>query len=95
MEPYSIDFKSVIKGESRIWNIANDVIVLHLRHLRRILQSYVNYYHTWRTHRSLEGDGCAQTSAGTASRGGARSKAARSWRLASSLQADGGLIGEP
>jgi hypothetical protein len=30
--------------------------VLHLRHLRRILQSYVNYYHNWRTHRSLEMD---------------------------------------
>lgn len=56
MESYSIDFKSVIKGEYHIWNIANDVIVLHLRHLRRILQSYVNYYHNWRTHRSLEMD---------------------------------------
>jgi transposase InsO family protein len=34
----------------------NDVIVLNERHLRRILQSYVDYYHNWRTHRSLEMD---------------------------------------
>jgi transposase InsO family protein len=32
------------------------VIVLHERHLRRVLQSYVAYYHHWRTHRSLEMD---------------------------------------
>jgi transposase InsO family protein len=34
----------------------DDVIVLNEWHLRRILQSYVDYYHTWRTHRSLEMD---------------------------------------
>jgi putative transposase len=34
----------------------NDVIVLDERHLCRVLQSYVNYYHDWRPHRSLEMD---------------------------------------
>jgi transposase InsO family protein len=34
----------------------NDVIVLNEQHLRRVLHSYVAYYHTWRLHRSLEMD---------------------------------------
>ena len=34
----------------------NDVIVLNETHLRRILRSYGDYYHTWRTHWSLEMD---------------------------------------
>jgi putative transposase len=34
----------------------NEVIVLNERHLRRVLQSYMHYYHHWRTHRSLEMD---------------------------------------
>jgi transposase InsO family protein len=34
----------------------NNVIVLNERHLRRILQSYVGDYHTWRVHRSLDMD---------------------------------------
>ncbi len=34
----------------------NDVIVVNERHLRRVLQSYVAYYHHWRTHRSLDMD---------------------------------------
>ena len=34
----------------------NDVIVLNEQHLKRLLRSYVGYYHTWRTHRSLEMD---------------------------------------
>ena len=34
----------------------NEVIVLNERHLRRVLQSYVHYYHHWRTHRSLAMD---------------------------------------
>jgi transposase InsO family protein len=34
----------------------NDVIVLNEGHLRRILRSYVSYYHTWRIHRSLDMD---------------------------------------
>jgi transposase InsO family protein len=29
------------------------IIVLNERHLRRVLQSYVDYYHAWRTHLSL------------------------------------------
>jgi hypothetical protein len=32
------------------------VIALHERHLCRVRQSYVDYYHHWRTHRSLEMD---------------------------------------
>ena len=34
----------------------NDVIVLNEQHLKRLLRSYVGYYHTWRTHRSLAMD---------------------------------------
>jgi len=32
------------------------VIVLHERHLRRLLTRYFHYYHHWRTHRSLDMD---------------------------------------
>ncbi len=32
------------------------VIVLHERHLRRLLTDYFQYYHHWRTHRALEMD---------------------------------------
>jgi hypothetical protein len=32
------------------------VIVLNERHLRRVLHSYVEYYHVWRTHLALEMD---------------------------------------
>jgi putative transposase len=32
------------------------VIVLHERHLRRLLSSYFQYYHHWRTHRALDMD---------------------------------------
>ena len=32
------------------------VIVLHEPHLRRVLRSYMKYYHTWRVHRSLDMD---------------------------------------
>jgi hypothetical protein len=34
----------------------NDVVVLNERHLRRVLRSYVGYYHIWRVHRSLDRD---------------------------------------
>ena len=34
----------------------NDVVVLNERHLRRVLRSYVDYYHVWRVHRSLDMD---------------------------------------
>ena len=37
-------------------DVLNDVIVLNERHLRRVLHSYVSYYHTWRVHRSLNMD---------------------------------------
>ena len=32
------------------------VIVLHERHLRRLLTDYFRYYHDWRTHRALDMD---------------------------------------
>jgi len=32
------------------------VIVLHERHLRRLLTEYFRYYHRWRTHRALDMD---------------------------------------
>jgi putative transposase len=32
------------------------VIVLHERHLRRLLTDYFRYYHDWRTHRTLDMD---------------------------------------
>src|ERR671924_228333 len=32
------------------------VIVLHERHLRRLLTEYFRYYHDWRTHTALEMD---------------------------------------
>jgi transposase InsO family protein len=32
------------------------VIVLNEPHLRRVLRSYMEYYHTWRVHRSLDMD---------------------------------------
>jgi putative transposase len=32
------------------------VIVLHERHLRRLLDGYFQYYHHWRTHRALDRD---------------------------------------
>jgi transposase InsO family protein len=34
----------------------NHVIVLNEPHLRRVLRSYMEYYHTWRVHRSLDMD---------------------------------------
>jgi transposase InsO family protein len=34
----------------------DNVIVLHERHLRRVLRSYIDFYHGWRVHRSLEMD---------------------------------------
>ena len=37
-------------------DVLNDMIVLNERHLRRVLQSYVSYDHTWRVHRSLNMD---------------------------------------
>ena len=32
------------------------VIVLNERHLKRLMSSYLDYYHLWRTHQSLNGD---------------------------------------
>jgi transposase InsO family protein len=34
----------------------DDIIVFNERHLRRVLVSYLRYYHRWRVHQSLEMD---------------------------------------
>ena len=36
--------------------LLDHVVVLNERHLRRLLKTYGDYYHQWRTHWSLEGD---------------------------------------
>ena len=36
--------------------LLDHVIVLNERHLKRLLSSYLDYYHPWRTHRSLDQD---------------------------------------
>ncbi len=36
--------------------ILNHVIVLYEAHLRRLISRYIDYYHHWRTHRSLDMD---------------------------------------
>ncbi len=36
--------------------LLDHVIVLNRRHLKRLLSSYLDYYHPWRTHRSLDQD---------------------------------------
>ena len=49
--PYAERVIGSIRRES-----LNHVIVLNEQHLCRVLQSYMDYYHHWRTHRSLEMD---------------------------------------
>jgi hypothetical protein len=36
--------------------LLDHVVVLNEKHLKRLLSAYLNYYHPWRTHRSLAGD---------------------------------------
>jgi hypothetical protein len=36
--------------------LLDHVIILYDRHLKRLLSSYLDYYHSWRTHRSLDQD---------------------------------------
>jgi len=36
--------------------LLDHVVVLNQRHLKRLLFSYLDYYHPWRTHRSLDQD---------------------------------------
>ncbi|TDI89132.1 MAG: hypothetical protein E2O75_07955 [Chloroflexi bacterium] len=36
--------------------LLDHVIVLNQRHLKQLLASYLDYYHPWRTHRSLDQD---------------------------------------
>ena len=44
------------------------VIVLHERHLRRLLTDYFHYYHRWRTHLALD-DGLSGAAARPTARG--------------------------
>ena len=54
-KPWQNPFAERIIGSIRR-ECLDHVIVLNERHLKRILSSYFNYYHTWRTHLSLEMD---------------------------------------
>ncbi|MDP6182230.1 MAG: integrase core domain-containing protein [Gammaproteobacteria bacterium] len=36
--------------------LLDHVVILNDRHLKRLLSSYLDYYHPWRTHRSLDED---------------------------------------
>ena len=54
-KPWQNPFAERIIGSIRR-ECLDHVIVLNERHLKRILSSYLNYYHTWRTHLSLEMD---------------------------------------
>ena len=36
--------------------LLDHVVVLSERHLKRLLSTYLDYYHPWRTHQSLDGD---------------------------------------
>jgi putative transposase len=44
-------------------DVLDHVIVLNEWHVRRTLRTYVDYYHHWRTHLSLEMDAPASRSA--------------------------------
>jgi putative transposase len=66
----SLDIDEVITAPASPWQNAyvervigtlrrelfNHVIVFSERHLKILLSSYLDYYHTWRTHQSLEND---------------------------------------
>ncbi len=52
---------SILTGRERVIGtlrreIYDHVIVLNERHLKRLMSSYLNYYHPWRTHQSLNSD---------------------------------------
>ncbi|MDJ0889917.1 MAG: integrase core domain-containing protein [Gammaproteobacteria bacterium] len=36
--------------------LLDHVVILNRRHLKRLLSSYLDYYHPWRTHGSLDQD---------------------------------------
>ncbi len=38
------------------WEFLDHVVVLNEKHLKRLLSAYLDYYHPWRTHRSLDQD---------------------------------------
>ena len=78
--PYAERIIGSIRGER-----LDEVIVLNERHLRRVLQSYVDYYRHWRTHRSLEMDAPQPRAIQLPTTGGAGQEAARGRRFASSL----------
>ncbi len=53
--PWQNAFVERVIGSTRR-DCLNHVIVLNERHLKRILKSYFDYYHRWRTHLSLKMD---------------------------------------
>ena len=66
----SLGIKEVVVGSRSPWQnpycervigtlrreCLDNVIVLHERHLRSVLRSYIDFYHQWRVHQSLEMD---------------------------------------
>ena len=67
---FSLGTKEVITAPASPWQnpyvervigsirreLLDHVIVINDRHLKRLLSAYLDYYHPWRTHRSLAGD---------------------------------------
>ncbi len=62
-KPFRISFRSLWRNShiervvvSLRRELLDHVIVFNERHLKRLLYAYVDYYHPWRTHRSLDQD---------------------------------------
>jgi transposase InsO family protein len=72
--PWQLPYVERVIGSIRR-EYLDHVIVLNESHLRRILASYLDYYHRYRCHLSLDKD--ARLADGLCS----RSAAARSWRF--------------
>ncbi len=53
--PWQNPFVERVIGNIRR-ELLDHVVVLDERHLKRLLSAYLDYYHPWRTHRSLAGD---------------------------------------
>jgi hypothetical protein len=90
--PWQNAFVERVIGSIR-WDFLDHVVVLNDRHLKRILTSYFNYYHCWRTHLSLGMDSpesrVAIGAAASTRKGGTISRGR--W-FTSSLRTVGGLI---
>jgi len=52
---FSEEFVERVIGSIRR-ELLDHVVVLNEKHLKRLLSAYLDYYHPWRTHRSLAGD---------------------------------------